>query len=416
MTPPTTTDTEPVDARLKVGYVVSHFPKTTETFIAREALAVSELGPEVSMVSITREADEIVQPGVEKLLPSLIAGTDATVPGVVISQLRWLARRPSRLIRMWWRGLTANIRSAKFLSRAVIICGIAPWMADRITSRGLQHLHAHWGSHSALLAHQVAALTDLPYTVTLHAHDLHINRYMLGEKLAAASSVVTISDHNRDLLAELYPDLRSVEVVHCGVDVSAIEPRPAEPVNDPPRIGVVAGLREFKGHHHLLEAQRILNARGRAIVLDLVGDGPLRSELEAEAGDDVVFHGAVSVEQALKIVGECDVAVLPSVVLANGRRDGIPVALIEAMALGVPVVSTRVSGIPELVEHEVTGLLVEQRDPAGLADAIERLLDDPELRRRMGRAGRRHVEEQFDLSRSAQQMVDCFLSTGGAHE
>ncbi len=398
---------------LRVGYVVSRFPKTTETFIAREAVAVGDLGHDVTMLAITRETDEIVQPGVERLLPDLIAGNDASVGELVRSQFSWFRRSPRRLARMWWRALAGNIRSLKFLIRALAVSAVAPWVADRVVARDLEHLHAHWGSHSALLAHQIGILSGLPYTVTLHAHDLHINRTMLGEKLAAAAKVVTISEHNRELLADLYPELRTVEVVHCGVDVASIAPRSTEPDNFPPRLAVVAGLRNFKGHEYLLEALKILELRGRKIVLDVVGDGPLRGELEAKAGDNVVFHGALDVETALGIVGDSIMAVMPSVVMPDGRRDGIPVALIEAMALGVPVISTRVSGIPELVEHEITGLLVEQRAPEQLADAVERLLDDDDLRRILGERGRDRVEREFDLLASARRMADCFVSNAG---
>ncbi|MDH4280230.1 MAG: glycosyltransferase family 4 protein [Acidimicrobiia bacterium] len=398
---------------VRVGYVVSRFPKTTETFIAREALAVADLGHEVTMMTITRENGQIVQPGVERLLPDLVAGNDAGVGELLRAQVRWLRRHPRRLGRMWWRAVAGNVRSIKFLVRALVISAMAPWVADRAKARELDHLHAHWGSHSALLAHQVALLTGLPYSVTLHAHDLHINRTMLGEKLAAAARVVTISDHNRELLADLYPALGPVEVVHCGVDVGSIAPRAAEPDNHPPRLVMVAGLRNFKGHVHLFEALRILELRDRKVALDVVGDGPLRAELEETAGDNVVFHGAVDIEKVLRIVAGSDVAVMPSVVMPDGRRDGIPVALIEAMALGVPVISTRVSGIPELVEHEITGLLVEQRNPEQLADAVERLLDDDELRRHLGESGRHRVEHEFDLLVSVRQMVDCFLPDAG---
>lgn len=403
----------PDRSTVRVGYVVSRFPKTTETFIAREALAVADLGHDVTMMAITRETDEIVQPGVERLLPDLIAGTDALPRELVRSQLRWFRRSPRRLAGMWWRALAGNRRSLKFLVRAVAVSAVAPWVAERVEARDLEHLHAHWGSHSALLAHQIGILTGLPYTVTLHAHDLHINRTMLGEKLEAATKVVTISDHNRALLAELFPHLPPVEVVHCGVDVASIASRSVEPETFPPRLAIVAGLRNFKGHEYLLEALRILELRGRKVALDVVGDGPLRTDLEAMAGDNVVFHGALDIETVLDIVRGSVMAVMPSVVMSDGRRDGIPVALIEAMALGVPVISTRVSGIPELVEHEITGLLVEQRDPEQLADAIERLLDDDDLRRLLGERGRTRVEREFDLLASARRMADCFLADAG---
>jgi glycosyltransferase involved in cell wall biosynthesis len=212
------------------------------------------------------------------------------------------------------------------------------------------------------------------------------------------------------MIERLFPDVaHKIEVVHCGVDVDAIGPRPEIPDNEPPKAAVVAGLRDYKGHLYLIEAIKILERRGFVLHIDLVGDGPMREELEAmvegsSIADRVTFLGARPVDEAMKLVSQADVFVMPSVVQSNGRKDGIPVALMEAMALQVPVVSTRVSGIPELVEHEVTGLLVDERDPVGLADAIHRLLSDEPLRRRLAAAGRSRVAEQFDLAQTVEAM------------
>lgn len=404
---------------MNIGYVVSRFPKTTETFIAREALGVSELGHTVVMVAINREPNEIVQTEAAGFLSDLTAVSDASPIGLLRSQLRWLRRSPRRLARMWWRSLIGNVGSPTFLARAAVTAMGAPWTADRLTQRGVEYLHAHWGTHSALFAHQLSLLTNLPYSVTLHAHDLYVERSMLHAKLQAAAAVVTISEHNRRMIAELYPDVAdNIEVVHCGVDVEAITPRICAPTNSPPVLTVVAGLRNYKGHSYLLDAHKILEKRGVIVNLDVVGDGPLRDELEASVRGSaiehrVTFHGARPVDEAIKIVTQSDVFVMPSVVMENGRKDGIPVALMEAMALRVPVVSTRVSGIPELIEHEVTGLLADERDPVGLADAVERLLTDDSLRERLAEAGRRRVVEQFDLSQTVAAM-DRIIRQGRA--
>lgn len=313
-------------------------------------------------------------------------------------------------MRMWFETLVGNIRSPRFLARAMTTAMGGPWTADRVEGLGLEYLHAHWGTHSAMFAYQLSILTGLPYSVTLHAHDLYVERSMLHDKLLAATAVVTISDHNRQMIAHLYPDVaRKIEVVHCGVDVRSITPRTAAPDNSPPTAAVVAGLRDYKGHVYLIEAHKILEDRGFPMKLDIVGDGPVRDELETMVTGSpiegrVTFHGARPVDEAIEIVRQADVFVMPSVVLPSGRKDGIPVALMEAMALRVPVVSTRVSGIPELVEHDLTGLLADERDPLGLADALERLLTDRELSERLAEAGRNRVVEQFDLRQTVESM------------
>ncbi len=394
---------------MRIAYLVTRFPKTTETFIVREAQAVAGGGHDVTMVTITREEHQVVQPEAAPLIPTLIAGSDAPKFGLITAQLRRFASSPGRWARMWTRGLLGNVTSSKFLSRAIVTSLIAPWVADRLADEDIEYIHAHWGTHSALLAYQISILTDLPYSVTLHAHDLYVDTTMLGEKLRAADAIATISDYNRDLLGGDYPDVDpKISIVRCGVDTAAIPYRSAEPDNEIPRIVTVAGLADYKGHSYLLEAQRLLAERGRHVHVDLVGDGDLREELQQLASPNVTFHGARPVHDAMKIVSEADVFVMPSVVTSTGKRDGIPVALMEAMALGVPVVSTRVSGIPELVRHGITGLLADERDAVGLADAIERLLDDAPLRDQMRQAARKHVVDEFDISLSGQGMLEIF--------
>ncbi len=403
-----------------MGYVVSRFPKTTETFILREMQAVDRRDWDVTVFAIRREPREIRQPGVEPYLDGLTAISDLGVREALLAQGRLLVRRPRAAARLWWTAIAGNVRSPKFLARAVVIAWGAPSLAASASRAGIVHLHAHWGTHSALLAHLMALVNDVPYSVTLHAHDLHVDQTMLAAKLAAADHVVTISEHNAAMIREQFPDVADrTSVIHCGVDVDALQARP--PDDDPPDGGApllvcVAGLREFKGHRHLLAALDELDRRGVPVMCELVGDGPLRAELSELAGAGVRFHGALPVDRALDIVRRATVFVLPSVELADGRRDGIPVALMEAMALGVPVVSTSVSGIPELVIDGTTGRLVPPADPPALADAIESLLADAPLRRTMARYARELIEREFDVDASGASMCAVFESAGTGRE
>lgn len=401
-----------------VAYVVSRFPKTTETFIAREMAAVADAGVTVELVALRRETRELLQPDAARFVDRLRAVSDLGPGEVIAAQARSFLASPRRWARMWWRALWGNRGSLKFLLRGIVAAAGAPVLAVHLEQRRVDHLHAHWGTHAALLAYLLHLLTDIPFSVTLHAHDLHTDRTMLGEKLAATTGVATISDHNREMLDELYPEVTDrVQVVHCGVDTAAMPMR--TPDRSPSgRIVMVAGLRPFKGHRHLLDALATLVDDDRVLQLDLVGDGPSRAELERQAHqlgieNLVHFHGAVDVDTALGIVAAADVAVMSSVVLPDGRRDGIPVALIEAMAVGTPVVATSVSGIPELVRDGETGLTVAPEDPEALARAVAAVLDQPTQAAERADAARAFVEAEYDIRRSGATMIEMWEGRSG---
>ena len=396
----------------RVAYIVSRFPKTTETFIVREMQAVEREGWSVVPIAIRREPDEILQPGAESYAARLVAISDLGWRRLMHAQARLARRDPRRWAAMWQRTIVGNVRSPRFLMRGLVIAFGAPAVAEEVVRQEVSHLHAHWATHSALLAHLVGVLTGVPYSITLHAHDLHVDRTMLATKLGSAVGVVTISQHNADLLRSEYPEVADrVQVVHCGVDTQSIPFRPPGAIQRPPRLVSVAGLRPFKGHRFLLDAIAELERRGIGVRCDLVGDGPLRAELERQATGSVVFHGAVDVTEAMAIVSAADVFVMPSIELADGRRDGIPVALIESIALGVPVIASEVSGIPELVRDGSSGLLVTPGDSIAIADAIEQLLADVDLRRAIALTARLVVESDFDLAHSGRTMAALFDRT-----
>lgn len=398
------------DAR-RVGYVTSRFPKTTETFIVREILAVESAGHHVAVYAIRREDNEIVHAGTQHIVDRLTAISDFGISAVG-AQWRWARRSPMRLARAWWRAVRGNIASPRFLLRALVIAWGTPAIAEAVERDRIDRLHAHWATHAALLAHLVNVLTDVPYSITLHAHDLYVDRTMLDRKLRDCSAAVTISEHNAELLRRDYPDVADrVHVVRCGVDIARIDPtfdRPPLAAGDPLRIVTVARFEPMKGHADLLKAAKRIHDGGREIRLDLVGDGDDRAEIARRAPEWVVFHGAVDGAEVERLVRGADMMVLPSIEMPDGRRDGIPVALMEAMALGVPVVSTTVSGIPELVIDGETGLLVPPGDPERLAAAILRLADDQALASHLTAAARRHVENHFDATTNGHRMARLF--------
>ncbi|HEX9050134.1 MAG TPA: glycosyltransferase, partial [Anaeromyxobacter sp.] len=367
-----------------VAYVVSRFPAITETFVLEEIRDLRARGVEVEVFPLFGASGGEVHAAWRALAPHTHYHA-ALSWELLAAQAHWARRRPGAYLRAWWDALRATAPSRKLLVRAPIVIAKAALVARRIEALGVRHVHAHFATHPALAAWVVHALAGTPYSFTAHAHDLYVDTAMLREKVAGARFVVTISEFNRAFLERLCgPDAaRKLHVVRCGVDLSEFEPR-ARRAPDVPTFVCVASLRPYKGHAVLLDACRLLRDRGvRARVL-LVGDGELRRRLAARVASDglagtVELLGARPHEEIPALLAGATAMVLPSVRARDGQMEGIPVALMEAMAAGVPVIATRLSGIPELVEDGASGLLVPERDAAALAGAMARLAGDPAL-------------------------------------
>ena len=415
--------TQPASRPLRLAYLMSRFPKATETFILYEILELERLGHRVEIFPLVLHRETMVQPGASELVDR---AHDVRLLSreVLGAQLHWLRRRPRQYLGAWAAAIRGNIRSPRFLLRAFVAVPLGATFARRMESLRIDHIHAHWATHPALAAYVAAKLTGLPYSFTAHAHDIYVNRAMLDEKIRAARFVVTISEQNRRLFEGWYGHSAAakVAVIHCGADPAvfapnAVEPGNARPVggsaNAPVRIVCVASLQPQKGQRFLIDACRLLVDRGLAIRCQLVGEGDERPALAArihELGlEDVVeLLGSQPRDRVAELLGQAHVVVQPSVVLRSGKTEGIPVALMEALAAERAVVASRLSGIPELVADEETGLLVEPGDPIALADAIERLAADPDLRSRLGRAGRERVLAEFDLRLNTAKLADRF--------
>jgi glycosyltransferase involved in cell wall biosynthesis len=394
--------------------VVSRFPAITETFILDELRELRARGVEVDVFPLFGARGGEVHAAFRALRLRTHPHRSWSLE-LAVAQLHWLRHRPVALLRAWAQALRASAASPKLLVRAPAVLLKAALIARRVEAMGVHHLHAHWATHPALAAWMVRALTGIPYSFTAHAHDLYVDRAMLREKVRDAAFVVTISEYNRRLLEEVCgPAARGkVHLVRCGVDLGEFAPaeRHAPAI---PTFACVASLRPYKGHAVLLDAIALLRARGMTLRVVLVGDGPLRGALEAQAarlgiGDAVDLRGALPHEEIPGLLAAATAVVLPSVTQSDGQMEGIPVALMEAMAAGVPVVSTRLSGIPELVRDGEGGLLVPERDPAALADAMARLATDASLAARLAAGARRIVERDFDRARNV-DVLEALLS------
>ncbi|MGI8596947.1 MAG: glycosyltransferase [Thermoleophilaceae bacterium] len=392
---------------------MSRFPHVSETFIVRELDAVDERGGiDLELLSLFPPVNPTVHPAARRWMERLrrVRPVEA-----LRATAWWLLRRPGRLIGSTARAVWSARSHPAVLVRTLATVPLAAAHARTVQRLAVDHVHAHWATYPAFAAWLCERLTGVTYSFTAHAHDLYVHQAFLAEKARAAHFVVTISDYNRRFL-EPYGGGREtpVEVVHCGIDPAAYEFRPRLPASaGPVRALCVASLQEYKGHAVLLEALTHPEPALERIELDLVGGGPLRGPLEALATrlgllDRVHFRGSLPEPEVRALLDRADIFVLPSIVARDGQMEGLPVALMEALAAGVPVVTTRLSGIPELVRDGETGLLAEPGDPSSLANALVQALSEPARAARRAEAGRRLVEAEFDVRAAGERLAELF--------
>jgi len=331
---------------------------------------------------------------------------------VLLIHAKLALRHPKRYLGALWYAWRLRRQAPVSRLRLLAYFGEAGLVAAWEQREGIRHLHVHFGNPAATVALIARRLTGIPFSLTMHGPDIFddVTINLLGEKFRQASFVRCISHFCRSQSLRLAPMAMwpKFHVVRCGVDMAQL--RPIEPVaHEGLRLLCVGRLVPAKGQHVLLEACRILRERGVGFHLIFIGDGPDRPSLEGMAdtlslNGSVTFRGSCGPAHVREALHEADVMVLPSF------AEGIPVVLMEAMACGVPCVSTAVMGIPELVNDESNGLLAPPADAVALADRIQRLALDPGLRRALAREARATVLEYYDVRRNCRQLRDLLAS------
>lgn len=396
---------------LHVGYVVKRFPRYSETFVLNEMLAHEAAGVSIDVFSLYPPNDTHFQDGLSRLR--------APVRYLLADGLRapefWTALQhaATRLPRLWASLDQARGAEAREVYQAV-------QLAVEVQTRGIEVLHAHFGTTAAEVARLAGLFAGVPYTVTLHAKDIFhesVRPEDLSRKLAGAAAAVTVSDFNVQYLTEQCgPVARKVRRIYNGV---ALEALPYErPQGREPLVAAVGRLVEKKGFADLIDACAMLAPR-RRFTCEILGTGPLEPDLRQQMtrlglDDRVRLVGPRPTQEVLAFIRRAAVFVVPSVIASDGDRDGLPTTLLEAMAVGTPAVGTPVTGMPEALRHEETGLLVPPHEPALLAAAIERLLSDESLGLDLSRRARCLIETSFDLRKSAAALREILQSSPSA--
>lgn len=398
-----------------IGYILQTYPGLTMTFVYREVLALQRQGFHIATFSIWKPQREKLSPESRQLMDSTFYIFPISWAVFFLTHLYFLLTRPAKYIGTALFVLTRRGESWKNRLRTLGHFGEAAYVAREIQKRNIKHLHAHFAINAASIALIVARLLDISFSFTAH-NIFFTDRLLLKPKVREARFIAIISEFSREFLLGLVPGenwRHKTHIIHCGISPSQFSLQNPRPTNPVPLIFFVAQLEERKGAPVLVEACKLLKERGVAFQCVIAGGGPekpMAERLVDQYGlqESVTLTGAIFQEQVKEYLNRADIFALPCIIARNGDMDGVPVALMEAMACEIPTVSTRVSGIPELIEDGESGILVQEKDAVALADALQRLTLDKELRARLGKNGRQKVVREFDVDKNAAQLAALF--------
>lgn len=393
---------------MKVAYLVNQYPKISHVFIRREILALEREGFQVARFAIRRSSEAIVDPEDVEEASKTHTLLDAGWSSLLQCTLRALARNPLRFLRSLVLAASVGVRSSRGVARHLVYLAEASVLLAWLSRDGIGHVHAHFGTNSAMVAMLCRELGGPSYSFTVHGPEEFDNTDMLAlrQKIARSSFVAAISSYARSQLFRLceFRNWDKIKVIRCGVDAQSFGRQPA-PIPDMRRLVSVGRLCEQKGQMLLIEALALLQRDGRAIDLVLIGDGELRDELERAITrhalvEKVRIVGWASGEAIRKALDESCALVLPSF------AEGLPVVIMEAFARARPVLSTFVAGIPELVFPGRNGWLVPPGSVEALADGLRQILDCPRERlQTMGLCGREDAGRLHDSAASARDIA-----------
>ncbi len=386
------------------------------TFVYREVQALRAAGLDVETFSIRTPSPNELSEESKGFVDETFYVFPLKWPQFLLSHAYYLFTRPRRYLGSLWYCVMHKHKTLWNRVRTFLHFCEAVYMAKDVERKRIKHLHAHFVSNATTLAMVASRLTDITFSFTAHANDIYVNPILLPEKIRAAQFIIAISQYNERALHDAVPTqdtLNKMHLVRYCIDVQRFSPPTERPRNNPPMILAVSRLVEKKGLPYLIEACNILAVNGREFRCMIVGAGPqedLLQKLIAEhnLSKHVTLEGVVFQEGLKQYLSKADMFVLPCIVASDGDIDGIPNTLMEAMAMEIATISTTVSGIPELIEDMKTGLAVPPEDGESLATAIATLLDDQELRDRLGKAGRLKVAEDFEIEKNANRLLAVF--------
>ncbi len=392
---------------MRLGYLYSRYPVISQTFCDTEMLALERLGIALEIGSIYPPLTSLRHEHISRLRAPIHYAPPQQILRIWEKDAKTTGKWPRELVEMHERKYGSSVKAEQRARNAL-------YFADLFTHNGVNHFHVHFANRAAHTAMFLKEISGIPFSVTAHGQDFMKdlgNDDLLREICAAAAFVAVETDYSRELLCQRCPhSAAKIHRVYNGIDLEHFPLRlPATP-NRAPVIISVGRLVAFKGFEQLIDACGELARRGLDFSCEIIGDGPLRENLQAKIdtlglSSRLTLLGSLSQAAVFEKLRTADIFALASVTDQQGASDVFPTVITEAMSAARPVISTRLAGIPELVAHEETGLLVSPGDTSAFSQALEQLIRDPELRRSYGRAGRARIEQHFRIEQTVRPLL-----------
>lgn len=398
----------------KIVYILDEFPKLSETFIFREILGLKKVNVDLEIISMKSP--------VKKLIPSELADivkTTIYIPPlcsikVLVVHLYFLLKNPIKYLYIFSYLLIRNYRNLRLFIRTIYHFGVGIYLSKIVKTKGIKHIHAHLASGPTTVALVISKTLNLPFSFTAHAIDIYADSIILEEKLKQSKFVVTCTHFNKKYLLSLCKDIpeEKINMIYHGIPINKFNINERKEEKEL-LILSVGRLVEKKGFPYLIEACKTLIDKKYEFKCIIVGNGVMYEELNKliqnyNLEKTIILNKELPFDEIMKLYKKASIFVLPCIIASNNDRDGIPNTILEAMAFSIPVVSTRISGIPEVIEDMKTGLLIKEKDKEALTSAIELLIKDKTLRDRLGKNGRVKIIENFDIEKNTNELVRLF--------
>lgn len=407
------TDNKNNNLKKRIAYILGTYPDLTTTFIDREILEVKKTGINLVLIAVRKSSPFKMSPDIKNLSKEIKYLLPVPWIKFILTNFYWSFSKPfiyfTTLFYIFTRDYKSNISRMKSL----LHFGEGIRALQLLKNRNIDHIHAHFADRAAVISMVVSKFLKIPYSLSTHASDIYVSPVLLEEKIKNAKFVTTCTAYNKKYLENLTGC--KINLIYHGVNISGVR-KSHFTFNDDCQIKLILSvgqLKEKKGFLYLIKACHLLKEQGENFVCEIIGEGPERYNLEKLIKElrlkkNVILRGALPNNKVMERYKDTNIFVLPCVIAKNSDRDGIPNVLLEAMLNKIPVISTRLSGIPEVIKDGFNGLLVDSKCSSDFAQKISILLKDNKLYNKLAENGRKTIEQKFNIENNVRKLIELF--------
>ena len=399
---------------MKIAYIMSRFPHLPETFILREMNILDQKGVDIQLYPLIFQETSHIHKAAEHWM-NIVHKTPYFSLRFLKSFFYFLTKKPLRNSKLLFKTVSQSITNPTYLLKCILLFPKAVFLAQHFQEQKIDHIHVHYATFPAFVAWVISELTDITYSVTVHAHDIYVHQTMLKQKLSKASRIIAISDFNKKFLIEkVSPNLaEKIKVIHCGIQFDAYQHEDtAYDSNETFNLMSIGSLQPYKGQIYLIKACQQLAEEGIEINCSIIGGGELFDSLsdyiKENKIENVKLLGPKTENEIAELFKQNHCYVQPSIITKTGKMEGIPVSIMEAMAAKTAVIATNISGIPEIVIQNKTGYIVPEKEYISLKSQISYIINKYKQVNKITDAALEHVKENFNLETNSQDLLKEF--------